>query len=67
MKVTYKVEDNRPTGGQSCGKIPTTIIGEIEDLGIEMKCSYHKSQYKNRELIEEAFKYIVEKLKLPKD
>lgn len=61
--IEYKVEDNRIPGGQSCGKTSSTIIGKDEYLGIEIKCGYFKSQYKNREFIEELFKIAEEKLK----
>lgn len=58
--INYKIEDNRTPGGQSCGKMITTIIGEDKDLGIEIKCSYFKSQYKNRELIEKMMNFAKE-------
>lgn len=60
--IQYKIEGDRNPGGQSCGRIPSTIIGYDEDLGIEIKCSHHRSQHKNRELIEKLFNFIKENI-----
>ena len=61
--IEYKVEDSRIPGGQSCGIRLSTMIGKEEDLSIEIKCGYFKSQHKNREFIKELFKIAQEKLK----
>lgn len=64
LKDQFKVfiESEKPTGGQSCGIIPNTIIGKHEELKIEIKIGTYRQQYKNRALLQTIFDLIFDDL-----
>lgn len=50
------------TGGQSVGRMSTSLKGTIPELDISISCGYHNSQFKNRKTIVKLFNTILEDL-----
>lgn len=61
-QVVFTTEKPIYSGGQNCGIKNNSIIGKSEDLGIEIKCNYHRSDIKNKEFILNSFKLIINDL-----
>lgn len=58
-QVEFFPEKKKESGGQHCGMLNVNMVAKHEDLGIEIKCSYHRSQHKNKEVLEELMKNAI--------
>lgn len=63
MAIRYEQWPKRPTGGQHVGTGPSGVRGwhEIEGhpTGIEAACEYHRSQHKNRLVVQEMIEWAL--------
>lgn len=56
------VEPHKYTGGQTCGIIPSIIVGKHEELGIEIKIKCFNQQNKKQDLLKLVFDLIFDEL-----
>lgn len=63
MAIKYEVWPQRPPGGQHVGSGPDGIRGVhyIDDYptGIEATCEFHRSQHKNRMVVQEMIEWAL--------
>lgn len=59
-EFTYRTPNN--AGGQSCGVMQTTEIIHIPELDLTIELGYHRSRYKNRELIKLLADMVIDEL-----
>ena len=50
QNIKWKVENPTKLGGQQCGTPLRPVILESEELNIEIKIGYYRSNYQNKEL-----------------
>lgn len=63
MGIRYEIWPNRPPGGQHVGTGPSGVKGYHEingcPTGIEAACEYHRSQHKNRLVVQEMIEWAL--------
>lgn len=59
-QVEFFPEKKKESGGQHCGILNVNMVAKHEDLGIEFKCNYFRSQQKNKEFLEGLVKNAIE-------
>ena len=63
MGIRYEQWPSRPVGGQHVGTGPSGIKGYHEvgghPTGIEAACEYHRSQHKNRMVVQEMIEWAL--------
>lgn len=52
----------QPIGGQQCGVMTRECNLISEDLSLEIKFSYHRSQLKNKEMLKTILELVVDQL-----
>lgn len=64
IKANVKWDTERPpvTGGQQCGIRTYPTILRSEELDLEIKVGYHRSQIKNKELTYTLFELALDEL-----
>lgn len=61
-KIKVSIENPSYSGGQTCGVMPSKIILISEDLDLEIRVGYNRSQLKNRDLAIILFELTLDEL-----
>lgn len=62
QQFQISVEPHKYTGGQTCGIMPSTVVGIHEELGIEIRIKTYRTNHKNRELLQTVFDLIFDEV-----
>ena len=63
MSIKYAAWPPTPSGGQRVGTGPIGVRGTDEATGVEAFCDLHRSQHKNRKVVQEMIEWALSTLK----